>query len=132
MGDYIFKTNRQIAVRINDFISYHQEKGLPCFIIFELETNAFIGRAGFGPLETGEIEVGYVSHKKFWGKGYASEILMQLLVWAKDNIPADYIIAYCLVGNIGSWRVMEKCGMKYVKNDTAKGFECKFYKKELK
>jgi hypothetical protein len=31
-------------------------------------------------------------------------------------------------GNIGSTRVMEKCGMTYYKTDIAKGIECKFYR----
>ena len=33
--------------------------------MFELETNDCVGRCGFGHIETGEIEVGYLLHKKF-------------------------------------------------------------------
>ena len=29
----------QTEARMNDFFSYYEEKGLPCFVMFELETN---------------------------------------------------------------------------------------------
>lgn len=56
---------------------------MPCFILFEIESGEFLGRCGFGFVETGEIEVGYLLHKKFWGKGYASEALSAMLEWTK-------------------------------------------------
>lgn len=113
---------------IKRFISAYEENGLPCFLLFDIDSNNFIGRAGFGLTESGETEVGYVLHKKFWGKGYASEAITALLEYAKKHIDVDYIIAYADIGNIGSTRVMEKCGMTYYKTDIAKGIECKFYK----
>lgn len=113
---------------IKRFIAAYKEKGLPCFLLFDLESGEFIGRAGFGITETGDTEVGYVLHKKFWGKGYASEAVARLLKYARKHIDVDYIIAYADVGNIGSTRVMEKCGMTYYKNDIAKGIECRFYR----
>ena len=113
---------------IKRFISAYEEKGLPCFLLFDLKTGEFIGRAGFGITETGDTEIGYVLHKKFWGQGYASEAVTALLEYAREHIDVDYIIAYADVGNIGSTRVMEKCGMKYYKTDIAKSINCKFYK----
>lgn len=110
------------------FVSSYEENGLPCFLLFDLESDEFIGRAGFGLTESGETEVGYVLHKKFWGKGYASEAVAALLEYARKNIDVAYIIAYAHIENIGSTRVMEKCGMAYYKTGIAKGIECKFYK----
>lgn len=113
---------------IKKFIAAYQEKGLPSFVLFELESDEFVGRIGFGLTEEGETEIGYVLHKKFWGQGYASEAVDALLSYAKIHFDVDYIIAYADVDNIGSTRVMEKCGMQYYKNDIAKGIECKFYR----
>jgi len=109
-------------------ISAFEEHGLPCFLLFDLESDEFIGRVGFGLTETGDTEVGYVLHKKFWGKGYASEAVTVLLEYAREHIDVDFIIAYADTGNIGSTRVMEKCGMTYYKTDLAKGIECRFYR----
>jgi [ribosomal protein S5]-alanine N-acetyltransferase len=96
--------------------------------MFELDSGEFVGRCGFGPIETGEIEVGYLLHKKFWGKGLASEVLTTLLEWAKQNINADYIIAFAPIEHLASQRVMQKCGMEHYKNDNAKGVACCFYR----
>lgn len=113
---------------IGRFITAYLEKGLPCFLLFDLQSGEFIGRAGFGLTESGETEVGYVLHKKFWGKGVASEAVTVLLEYARKNIDVDYIIAYADAGNIGSLRVMEKCGMSFYKTGIAKGIGCKFYR----
>lgn len=123
-----FQSREQVEVRVNDFISYYEERGLPCFVMFDLETEEFVGRCGFGLIDTGEIEVGYLLHKKFWGKGLASEALTVLLEWAKQNINSDYIIAYAPVEHIASQRVMQKCGMQHYKDDIAKGVACRFYR----
>ncbi len=122
------QNREQTAARMNDFIAYYEEKGLPCFVIFELASGEFVGRCGFAVTETNEIEVGYVLHKKFWGKGYASEVLTALLAWAKQNIDTDDIIAFAPVEHIASQRVMQKCGMEHYKNDHAKGILCCFYR----
>ncbi|MDR3490972.1 MAG: GNAT family N-acetyltransferase [Gammaproteobacteria bacterium] len=121
-------TREQAKARMSDFISYYEDKGLPCFVMFELESNEFIGRCGFVPAKTGEIIVGYLLHKKFWGNGYASEALIALLEWSKQNIDADYIIAFALADNTASQRVMQKCGMEHYKDDTTKGVACSFYR----
>ncbi|MBA3660925.1 MAG: GNAT family N-acetyltransferase [Gammaproteobacteria bacterium] len=110
------------------FISAYEEKNLSCFLLFDLKSEELMGRAGFGITETGDTEVSYVLHKRFWGKGYASEVVTKLLEYAREHIDVYYIIDYAHVGNIGSTRVMEKCGMNYYKNDIAKGIECRFYR----
>jgi [ribosomal protein S5]-alanine N-acetyltransferase len=56
------QNREQTIARMNDFITYYKEMGLPCFVMFELESSEFVGRCGFGPVETGEIEVGYLLH----------------------------------------------------------------------
>ena len=122
------QNREQTELRLNDFISYYETKGLPCFVMFELESGEFVGRCGFSPVESGEIEVGYLLHKKFWGKGLASEVLTTLLEWAKQNIYADYIVAFAPLEHIASQRVMQKCRMEHYKNDTAKGVQCSFYR----
>lgn len=120
-------SNEQTADRINDFLLYYEKYGLPNFAIFELDSGEFVGRCGFGPID-GEIEVGYLLHKKYWGNGYASEALTALLQWAKQNIKAEYIIALPPLKHIASQRVLEKCGMVTYKTDKAYGVECCFYR----
>lgn len=122
------QNREQTKLRIQQFMRFYEEKGLPCFVISDKETNEFIGRCGFGPIEAGEIEVGYLIVRKLWGMGYASEALKALLEWGKININSDYIIAFTPLEHKASQRVMEKCGMEYYKDDFGHGIGCKFYR----
>jgi len=121
-------TNNEINEFINECVSNCKFKNMPCFVIFKHDKNEFVGEAYFDRLESGEIKVGYLFHKKYWDKGYATEVLGALLDWAKDNIDADYIIAYADKENEASFRVMEKCGMEYYKDDTYLDMESRFYR----
>jgi ribosomal-protein-alanine N-acetyltransferase len=125
------KSRQETEAMIDRFILDYKEHGLPCFLIFEVDSNEFVGRCGLGLFEeTGEIEVGYILHKKYWGRGYASESLDALIKWAKNNISINYIIAYAPKDHYASLRVMEKCGMENYKDDIDKidNLECRFYR----
>jgi RimJ/RimL family protein N-acetyltransferase len=120
--------NAEIKEFIDESILKCEEKHLPCFVIFKFRPVEFIGEAYFDKLRTGEIKVGYLFDKEHWDKGYATETLLTLLDWAKENIETNYIVAYADVKNTASFHVMEKCGMKYYKDGTAHGMKSKFYR----
>lgn len=120
-------TKEELKDLINHCLDSCHNEQLPCFVIFELDTNAFAGRAYFDELKD-EIKIGYLFHKEFWDKGYATETLCALLDWAKQHIDAEYIIAYASKENPASLRVMEKCGMTYYKDGSYKGMKSKFYR----
>lgn len=103
------------------------EKGYGEFSMTELKTNRFIGRAGFAGLEDGEIEVGYLLLKEYWGQGLASEALVALLDWAGKSLSVPRILAYAPVDHQASFGVMRKAGMRYLKTEIARGVNCKFY-----
>jgi ribosomal-protein-alanine N-acetyltransferase len=121
-------TDEEIREFINECIVSCENKHLPCLVIFRLKDDDFVGEAYFGQLETGEYKVGYLLHKKYWNKGYATEILEALLTWAKTNIDAEYIVALADQDNGASFRVMEKCGMKYYKDGRYLNMDCSFYR----
>ncbi|HEM0318186.1 TPA: GNAT family N-acetyltransferase, partial [Legionella pneumophila] len=108
-------TDEKISEFINECIVSCKNENLPCLVIFQLKDDDFVGEAYFGQLETGEFKIGYLLHEKYWNKGYATEILEALLTWAKNHIDTEYIIAFADIDNTASFRVMEKCGMKYYK-----------------
>lgn len=103
------------------------ERGFGEFSMTELKSDRFIGRAGFAGLEDGEIEVGYLLLKEYWGQGLASEALVALLGWAGKSLSVPRILAYAPVDHHASLGVMRKAGMRYLKKDFAHGVNCKFY-----
>jgi len=101
------------------------------FSMWELQTDRFIGRAGFAGLEDGEVEVGYLLLKAYWGRGLASEALGALLDWAKKSLRVPRILAYAPVEHAASLGVMKKAGMRYLKTGMARGVNCKFFEYPL-
>jgi len=63
--------------------------------------------------ENGEREVGYWLGKEFWGKGIATEALKQYLQIVKQRP----LMAHVAQHNIGSKRVLEKCGFRVIADD---------------
>ncbi len=57
-------------------------------------------------------EIGYVFHKKHWGKGYGSETVALMDNFAFDVLKLHKLHARVVHANIGSARVLEKNGFK--------------------
>ncbi len=124
-------TPEQIKEHISRSRASHDENGFGDFAVIELETGKFAGRAGFGLIEGGEIEVGYVFNKECWGKGLAQEALRTLLAWAERSLNVRRILAYTPTQHEASINVMKKCGMRYLKTATAGKVRCVFYEYPL-
>jgi len=58
-----------------------------------------------------ECEIGYNIHPEYWKKGYATEATSGLIKFIKERHPNMSVWADCDVRNIGSKRVLEKCGL---------------------
>ena len=63
--------------------------------------------------QLGEREVGYWLGKEFWGKGIATQALQEFL----KTIQTRPLYAHVAKHNIGSKRVLEKCGFTVSKED---------------
>ena len=76
--------------------------------------NRLIGRCGFdrgGPdLLAGMV--GYCLHRDLWGQGYMTEAVRALVDFGFRELELHRIWAECDPDNIGSWRVLEKVGMR--------------------
>ena len=78
--------------------------------VFSKENGELIGRAGF---KEGEfpLEAGYVVKRSYWNQGYATEILKELVQYAKEELDCTQIYANIDERNTASLRVAEKCGV---------------------
>jgi len=119
-------TPEQIRDTISKNRACYAENGSSVVLIGS-ETGQFVGRAGFGLIEGGEIEVGYVFLKEYWGQGLAQEALHALLAWARQSLSANRILAYAPKDHGASLHVMKKCGMRFLKTDIMRDVECVFY-----
>lgn len=62
--------------------------------------------------EPGHYEIGWILHRDFRGKGYATEAAKALLAHAFDTLQAVMVQAHCDSRNAASRHVMEKLNMR--------------------
>jgi [ribosomal protein S5]-alanine N-acetyltransferase len=92
------------------------ELGYAMWAVEDKTTGAFVGQCGlravdedYGP----EIDLAYHYLRTSWNKGYGTEAVIAVLGHGLGSIGLDRIVAVAMAGNVGSWRVMEKSGMRY-------------------
>jgi RimJ/RimL family protein N-acetyltransferase len=92
--------------------------GLGSFAAIEKETGQMAGRFSLKPASsyglTGGTELGYRLYPAFWGRGLATEGARALVALAFERLHLDRVVATMMADNTGSWRVMEKCGLRRV------------------
>lgn len=72
-----------------------------------------IGRCGFGlDDERAQAMLWYTLHPDAWGRGYATEAARALVGFGFRDLGLHRIWADCDPANVGSWRVLEKLGMR--------------------
>ena len=60
----------------------------------------------------GEASMGWILHRDYWKHGYGPEMGKALLKFGFDGLNLHRVIAKCDAENYGSYRVMEKIGMR--------------------
>ena len=88
-------------------ISHNQKFNLNIFLNDDL-----IGGIGLTPAEDDFYELGYWLGVEYWGQGYATESVMELLNYAKSNTPCEKFKANVFKENVASAKVLEKNGFK--------------------
>lgn len=114
MGGREMQNATAIAARMPFYLECHEKYGFG-FSVMTLKSNGEqIGTSGLQPLgDTGEIEVGYNLAEKYWRQGFGYEAAMAWLKYGFEVAGLERIVAVAHPENTGSWRIMEKCGMRY-------------------
>lgn len=114
-GQYMIywpKTKEEIREFIDNCI-YSMSLESPTWYEFAIRlraTSKVIGNISL-IIKNSEAEIGWISNKKYWNKGYMSEAVSAVINNAFNNLFICRIAATCTDKNIGSYKVMEKCNM---------------------
>jgi RimJ/RimL family protein N-acetyltransferase len=65
------------------------------------------------PSAGSEIDLAYHLTSISWNKGYGTEAVVAVLAHGLGPVGLGRVMAVALSENVGSWRVMEKAGMRY-------------------
>jgi RimJ/RimL family protein N-acetyltransferase len=131
----------EIKTKLERYQSWMDRFSFTNFAVFTKDTNDFVGSAGMSlfhdpdgdrlpitPINSekyshSDIELGYVLHKKYWGKGYATELAQACVEFVFHNHPdIKRIVAVTVLNNIASQHILSKIGFKFITNIISKEY----------
>jgi len=106
------------AERVRDWIAWnrrlYRDRGFGLWVLHETATGDFVGECGLVEQDVEgatEIEVGYQLHRRFWGRGLATEAAAACLAHARDVVGLDRLVALIDPRNAASQRVAANIGL---------------------
>lgn len=107
------QTFNESEKRLQKILSNQQENNiLGYWAAIDKESDILMGWFMLLRLENGDIELGFMIAKNFWGGGYAYEVSSYLCKKAMEEFGIRRIIAKTLENNKRSINVLEKIGFK--------------------
>lgn len=128
IGDGKPQTRAQTQTRLNAILDHWEQHGFGLCAVVDKATRDFAGFCGLQYLDnTSEIEVGYRLAKRFWGMGLASEAARASLRYGFEELGLDRIVAVVHPENVASQSVLEKVGLRYVKDARFYNSDVEYY-----
>lgn len=102
-------------------LAHYQQYGFGIWAIVEKQSGKIIGNAGLNHTEISLkgktqkiVEIGYLLHRDFWGKGYGSEVARMCAKYGFETLGLEEV--YCLIkeDNLSSLKVAKKLSMQKV------------------
>ena len=109
-------TMEQAQRAIGERQAMERELGHAMWAVEDKTTGTFVGQCGLRPVDEGagqEIDLAYHLTRTCWNKGYGTEAAIAVLTHGLGPVGLGIIMAVVVPENVGSWRVMEKAGMRY-------------------
>jgi ribosomal-protein-alanine N-acetyltransferase len=102
--------------RLEDRLAMEHDIGYTMWAVEDKAPRAFVGQCGLRPVDQGqgpEIDLAYHYARATWNKGYGTEAAVAVLSHGLGTLKLDAIMAVAMPENVGSWRIMQKAGMRY-------------------
>ena len=139
-------TKEDIVKKLARYEVWMNKFGFTNFAVFTKESDDFVSSCGMSlfhdpdndrnpltPINSkkylnSDIEIGYVLHKKYWGKGYATELAKSCITFVFNNYPdIKRIVAVTVPNNITSQKVLSKIGFKFLQEINSKEHGKEFF-----
>jgi ribosomal-protein-alanine N-acetyltransferase len=109
---------------------------IPQYVLYNLgrwavhirSTHVFLGWCGLKyRAELNEVDLGFRFKKENWGKGFATEAAYASIQYGFEKVGLQRIVGRAEPENVGSWKVLENCGMIYIGDQEVDGYPVKTY-----
>jgi ribosomal-protein-alanine N-acetyltransferase len=118
---------------IDAILRHWEQHGFGIFALEHKADRRLIGWCGLQRLEkTPEVEVAYLLAKEYWNQGLATEAARAAIRYGFDELKLGRVVAIARPENVGSYRVMEKAGMKYERDANYYNVDVVYYALDLK
>ncbi|MBA3768447.1 MAG: GNAT family N-acetyltransferase [Acidobacteria bacterium] len=108
------RTREKTKNTIDAILRHWDQHGFGIWALEHKADGRLIGWCGLQMLEkTPEVEVAYLLARAYWNQGLATEAARASIDYCFYKLKLDRVVAIARPENVGSYRVMEKVGMKY-------------------
>ena len=114
-SDQPARTRQEALARLAESVAQQAEgERQKYFLAVVLKANdEVIGDVGITLNDRGTGDMGWFLRRSFWGKGYATEAVRQLIDYSLGELGLLRLFASCHRENKASERIMIKCGFKF-------------------
>ena len=125
------KTKEQSDAFLEENLKFYiDHPGLGRFAVFTKDDHIFAGSFSLLSIDNSDnIHLGYALLKPFHGKGLATELVKASFDYVFSTIPNDKVQALTVAENIGSQKVLLKCGFVFTGTMEHEGDEVMVYEK---
>lgn len=126
-GDDPFTSQAAAMSLIRNYDQYTKYKMGRLSVIRKAD-DQFLGWCGLNYRDQEKIvDLGYRFYQKYWGFGYATEAAKVCIKNGFERLQLTTIYAHVHIKNTTSEKVLEKCGLKFIKNITYHQQPAKLY-----
>jgi RimJ/RimL family protein N-acetyltransferase len=112
------KTLEEIEDKHRKTMALTERDGFGFMMLIERANGELVGHVGMKRVDNalapnpGDHEIGWLVRQDRWRMGYAREAMQAVIGWAFETIGAPHLVALTSDANVGSWKLMEKLGMR--------------------
>jgi ribosomal-protein-alanine N-acetyltransferase len=121
-------TRDETHLNLMSIINGFRRRGFGRWALVKKDCGALVGYCGLsqGNEEVG-VEVAYMLAREEWGKGLASEAGRASLRYGFERLGLASVAGLTLRDNLRSRRVLERLGMRYLRDGSFYGYDCVWY-----
>lgn len=121
-------TRAETEANLATIIKAFRRRGFGRWALVHKADDTLIGYCGLSAgNEAVGVEVAYMLATAYWGRGLATEAARACLRYGFAQLGLDHIAALTMPGNHRSRRVVERLGMRFVKDACYYGYDCVQY-----
>ncbi|MDQ3804948.1 MAG: GNAT family N-acetyltransferase [Acidobacteriota bacterium] len=128
IGDGRALTREETERHLLTIIEAFRRRGYGRWALVEKAGGALLGYCGLTiPRESPGVELVYLIARWAWGRGLATEASAACVRYGFEELGLERIYALTMPGNLRSRRVLERVGMKFLRDDCYFGYDCVCY-----